>query len=382
MRVYELNKDINASRALEKLDVDKGGRTILASKMQYHLIKIEKLHVGAANILKQDALSIGADLAVPKGVILCEKEYVDAILMATTKQLKTLSRKELAQPFGLKKLAKSLQNIHASSDDEPLEIMGVINANEDSFYEKSRFNSDAAIQSIEQMILDGATIIDLGGVSSRPGSKPVSVQEELERVKPIIDVIATKRLCDKVEFSIDSYTPQVVEYALSNGFSIVNDITGLADDRVAEIAAKYGAKVVIMHMLGTPSTMQDAPQYEHLFEDIERFFRNAIEKAKKFGIENIILDVGIGFGKTLEDNLRLIKHLRHFKILGYPLLVGASRKSMIDKILPTKVEDRLSATLAIHLEAVKNGASIIRCHDVKEHYQAFSIEKALKGIDW
>ncbi len=382
MRLYALNHDINAMRALEHLDVDKGGRTILSSKMHYHLIKIEQLHVAAANILKQDALSIGADLAVPKGVILCEQEYVDGILMATSKQLKILSRKELAQPFGLKKVAQALQKIVSAEDTVPVTIMGVINANEDSFYQQSRFDTKAALVKIEQMIEDGATIIDLGGVSSRPGSQSVSAVEELSRVKPIIDLIGSKKLYEKVDFSIDSYRPEVISYALEQGFSIVNDITGLQDDKVCEIVSKHQAKVVIMHMLGTPQTMQDNPLYEHLITDMETFFLERVEKARSFGIEDIVLDVGIGFGKNLEDNLRLLKHLRHFKSLGFPLLIGASRKSLIDKILPTAIEERLPATLALHLEAVANGASIIRCHDVKEHFQAFSIRDALKKIDW
>jgi len=259
--------------------------------------------------------------------------------------------------------------------------MGVINANDDSFFKGSRFKDKNAIKQIYQMIEDGATIIDIGAVSSRPGSSAVSKDIELQRVKPICDSIKKNKLYKKVTFSIDSYTPSVIKYALKSGFSIVNDITGLKDDKVAKLVAKYGAKVVIMHMQGDPKTMQQNPQYDNIIEDIDKFFQQQIKKAKKFGIasENIILDIGIGFGKTLEHNLILLQNLEHFKHLGYPLLVGASRKSMIDKIIPTTPEQRLPGTLAIHLESINQGASIIRTHDTKEHIQAIKVQQAIKN---
>ncbi len=379
MRLYRLNNSIDAKSQLEDLGVDSGAKKLLEEKMQYHLIKIEQMHVAAANILKQDALSIGAELAVPKGVITCEHKYVDAVLMGTTKHLKLLSKKELAQPFGLKTLAHQLKAFTDERDDD-LQIMGIINANDDSFFSGSRFKDRDAVAKIEKMIQEGAHIIDIGGVSSRPGSDPVSADEELKRVKPIIDAVKTHRLYEKARFSLDSYAPKVLDYALSSGFHIVNDITGLADDDVCKVAAGYDAQVIIMHMQGTPQTMQADPSYESIIPEVTDFFQERIEKAQSFGIKDIVLDIGIGFGKTLEHNLMLLKHLRHFKSLGFPLLVGASRKSMIDHILPTPIEERLPATLAIHMEAFNNGASIIRCHDVREHLQALSINLALKKV--
>jgi dihydropteroate synthase len=168
-----------------------------------------------------------------------------------------------------------------------------------------------------------------------------------------------------------------LQYAFDRGFKIANDITGLQNDEVAKIVAKYNATVVIMHMKGTPKDMQKGPVYEDVMLEVDEFFAKRVQKAKDFGIKDIVLDVGIGFGKTLEHNLTLIKHLEHFKHFGYPLLVGASRKSLIDMITPTPTKERLPGTLALHLESVKNGASIIRCHDVKEHIQAFKVQKAL-----
>ena len=259
----------------------------------------------------------------------------------------------------------------------PTKIMGVLNANEDSFFKNSRFSKKDSSIRINKLIDDGADIIDIGAVSSRPGSLPVLAEEELARAKPIIDVISKEKLYEKAKFSLDSYEPKVLEYALNNGFSIVNDITGLSNDEVCKIAAQYKAQVVIMHMQKDPSTMQENPIYENLIQEIDDFFTLRIKKAKDFGIEDIVLDVGIGFGKTLEHNLKLLKNLEYFKHFGYELLIGASRKSMIDKIISTPTEERLPGSLAIHLESINNGASIIRCHDVKEHYQAIKVQAAI-----
>lgn len=256
-------------------------------------------------------------------------------------------------------------------------IMGVLNANEDSFNKDSRFSPKVAAKRIEQMIDDGADIIDIGAVSSRPGSLPVSADIELDRLKDIVATIYQNKYYEKVDFSIDSYAPKVIDYVLNKGFRIVNDITGLKDDEVCKVASKYNASVVIMHMLDNPLTMQNNPTYEDVVKDIDSYFINQVSKAKNFGINEIILDVGIGFGKTLEHNIDLLNNLRYFEHHGCELLIGASRKSMIDKIIPCNVEERLPGTLAIHLKSIENGASIIRCHDVKEHKQAISVLEAI-----
>ena len=377
MNVLKLSNELNAKNLLRELGVDGGGVSILASKMKHHVIYIKDLHVGAANILKQDALSIGADLAVPRGTVIATTPKVDCILIATQKQLEILSKKELTQPFGLKELAEELKLICSAKKSKDIEIMGVINANEDSFYNGSRFSDINATDTIFKMIEDGASIIDIGGVSSRPNAALISVDEELQRVKPIVDAIKQNRLYEKAEFSIDSYEPQVISYALESGFKIINDITGLANDEVCKLCSSYDATAVIMHMQGMPQSMQDNPEYENVLSDVYSFLDERIEKAESFGVNEIIVDVGIGFGKTLENNLNLIKNLEHFLSLNKKILVGASRKSMIDKVVSCSVEDRLPGTLALHLEAMKNGASMLRVHDVKEHAQAIEVQKKL-----
>ena len=379
MKTYKISLN-DTKKFYKNLGCDDGGISILSKKSKTHTLYIKDLHVGAANILKQDALSIGADLAVPSGVIIAKDKYVDAVLIGTTKHFETLSRKELAQPFGLKELAKSLKD-YVKEQNYPTKIMGVLNANEDSFFKNSRFDNSQACLKIEKMIEDGADIIDIGAVSSRPGSLTVSQDIELERLKDIVQTIYKNKYYEKVDFSIDSYAPKVIDFVLNHGFKIVNDITGLENDEVCKIASKYNAQVVIMHMQNNQTNMQDNPTYENVILEIDEYFKNQILKAQSFGVKDIILDVGIGFGKTLEHNLLLLKNLETFKHFGFELLIGASRKSMIDKIIPTSIEDRLPGTIAIHLESIKNGASIIRCHDVKEHFQAIKVFEAINNIN-
>jgi dihydropteroate synthase len=374
MKLYQISMPREPENLLKRLGVQSPGVSIMADKMEQVLVQINDLRTPAANILKQDALSIGADLAVPGGVITCDKDHCDCLLIANRKQIKILAGKELAQPFGLKDVARSLSHLLHNSK-YPVRIMGVINANDDSFYAGSRFVADDAVRQIEKMIGQGADIVDIGGVSSRPGSEPVDAGEELARIRPICDALNKQNLHEKVLFSIDSYTPEVVEYAMKSGFGLINDITGASDPVLIDLAIKYDANLCIMHMQGAPRNMQNNPEYEDVTAEVDEFFLERIDRCEERGLdrEKIILDPGIGFGKSLEHNLTLLRNLKQFTHHGCEVLVGASRKSMIDQIIPTPAEDRLPGTLAIHLRAVENGASIIRVHDVPEHVQAVKV---------
>ena len=380
MNIYKIDNIKDKKEALRELGVESGGVSIISDKMDILTFYISNLPTPAVNILKQDALSIGAELAVPSGVILCRESSYDCILMGTLKHIKILSKKELAQPFGLKRVAKELKEHISTKKEYSNKIMGVINSNSDSFFEGSRFLAEDAIVEIEKMIKDGADIIDIGAVSSRPNALVVDCNEEMSRVKDICNTIKEKELYKRAIFSIDSTTPRVIEYALNCGFSIINDVSGVRDDEVINLAKKYNAKLVIMHIQGTPQTMQQNPLYQNIMLEISEFFNKKIDRCLSLGLsrDDIILDVGIGFGKSLEHNITLIKNISHFKKFGCELLIGASRKSMIDNIMPTKIEDRLSGTLAIHLKALDGGASIIRCHDVLEHNRAISVWCAIK----
>jgi dihydropteroate synthase len=378
MDIYQVGDIRDKKRFLKDLNVHGRGISIMANKMELLFFLIKDLKTPAINILKQDALSVGADLAVPSGVITFEDEYYDCLLIGTRKHIEILSYKELAQPFGLRTVAQRLRD-YLKKKEYPVEIMGIINANGDSFFKDSRFIKGQAIKKIEEMIEEGATIIDIGGVSSRPNAEEVDSKEELKRVQPICNAVKKRKLYKKVAFSIDSHTPEVIEYALKSGFQIVNDITGGENNKVIQSAVKYRAKLVIMHKKGTPQNMQNNPVYDNVMVEISNFFEERIKKAISIGmkIEDIILDVGIGFGKTVEHNLTLINNMTNFKKFTCPILIGASRKSLIDNIVPTPIENRLAGTLAIHLKAIDNGANIVRCHDVKEHYQAIKVWEAM-----
>ncbi|SMC09406.1 dihydropteroate synthase [Nitratiruptor tergarcus] len=375
MKIKKISSEANVCSIMQNLGVDHPGIEIMARKAEVMLFYLRDLHVGAANILKQDALSVGADLAVPNGTITCQFKRVDALLIGTKKHIALLAKKEMAQPYGLKELAKELRK-YLSFKDYPTKIMGIVNATDDSFYPGSRFQGAKAVEVIKDMIVQGADIIDIGGMSTRPGSEEVSEEEELARIKPLVDALQKENL--KVELSIDTYRPKVARYALERGFSILNDITALENEENAKIAAEFGATVVLMHKKGNPKTMQQNPYYEDVVVEVSDFFAKRIERAQHYGINAIILDPGIGFGKRLEDNIALIENLSEFRKFGYEVLIGASRKSMIDMIIPTPVEERLPGTLVLHMRALQEGANIVRCHDVKEHKQAIEILQALK----
>lgn len=249
-------------------------------------------------------------------------------------------------------------------------IMGILNVTPDSFYDGGKYNNpDEAIKKALEMERDGAAVIDVGGESTRPGSKAVSLEDEMQRVIPVIKK-CTEVL--KIPVSVDTNKSEVAEEALKNGASIINDISGMTFDKnMRKVAAAYGASVVIMHIKGVPETMQNNPVYEDIVEEVIDFFLERIDEAGSSGISNdkIILDPGIGFGKTLEDNYLLLGNLHRLKELGFPLCIGLSRKSLIGKLYGTD-EERLPATIALNTAAVLNGADIIRVHDVKEHYLA------------
>lgn len=256
-------------------------------------------------------------------------------------------------------------------------IMGVLNVTPDSFSDGgSFFDYEKAIGHARQMVKDGAQIIDVGGESTRPGSLPISEKEELRRVKPVIRALAREI---HIPISIDTYKPKIAEECIKAGAGIVNDISGLADRNMLKILKKYQAPVVVMHMKGKPRTMQKNPQYRDAVSDIKKFLKGKIEKSKKFGIRDIIIDPGIGFGKTTEHNLQIIKRLGEFKELGCPILIGPSRKTFIGKITGLSVNERLEGTLAAIAISAMNGANIARVHDVKECARAIQVADAIRG---
>ena len=267
-------------------------------------------------------------------------------------------------------------------------IMGIVNATPDSFSDGGRFfDTEIALEHALKLIKDGADIVDIGGESTRPGAKEVSVEEEIKRVVPLIEKI---RANSDVLISIDTRKPEVATAAIKAGANIWNDVSALTfSDNSLETAVKLGVPVVIMHSVGDPETMQNNPAYKDVCTDILAFLSARIGACIQAGMkrENIILDVGIGFGKTLEHNLSLLSRHSRFQALGCPVLLGASRKSLIGKIDESAVDplSRVGGSLAIALYGADNGADIVRVHDVYETHQAFLVRAAIearKAIDY
>ncbi len=245
-------------------------------------------------------------------------------------------------------------------------IMGILNVTPDSFSDGGLYNRlDKALDHAEKMVEDGADIIDIGGESSRPGSEPVPENIELERILPVIEKLAKKV---NVPLSIDTYKASVARRALDAGACLVNDISALEDPNMADVLAEYNVPIVLMHKQGTPRDMQVNPSYNSLIPEIIGYLKSRIQIALDRGIQSdqIIIDPGIGFGKTTEHNLEILRKLKEFKSLNKPILIGTSRKSFIGKILNLPIEDRLEGTSATVAIAIANGADIIRVHDVKE----------------
>lgn len=258
-------------------------------------------------------------------------------------------------------------------------IMGVLNVTPDSFSDGGLFfDSAKAVEHALQMIQDGADIIDIGGESTKPGSDPVSESEEIRRVKPVIERLVKET---SVPISIDTYKPRVAEECLRAGARIVNDVSGLRNEEMIKVVAQYKVPVVIMHMKGTPKSMQENPVYRDVVQEIKEFFRERIKAAREAGIQDIILDPGIGFGKTVEHNLQILKRLGEFKELGFPILIGTSRKSFIWKLNDdAPAEQRLEGSLASMVIAIMNGAAMVRVHDVKPAKKAVQVADAIKHV--
>lgn len=256
-------------------------------------------------------------------------------------------------------------------------IMGILNVTPDSFSEDGICEAPAkAVSHAIRMVEEGASIVDIGGESSRPGSESVNVKEELRRIVPVVRGLVERN----VPISVDTYKPEVAREVLELGADMINDITGLTNPKLTGLIAEYKAGVVIMHMKGEPKTMQDNPVYERgVMEEVKDFLASRIALAKEASIDpaSIVIDPGIGFGKTVNHNLEIIRKLASLKDLSKPVMVGPSRKSFIGKILDLPVSQRLEGTLAAIVVSVINGADIVRVHDVQECNRAIRITDAI-----
>ena len=370
---------------------------IFERKAQIIPLKIFNVSSPTANIIKQEMLSLGGDAIVHKNVINCKVENSDIILLGTKKHYELLLQKlEKNNYFDLPRVFQELKEYLLKEKVKEISspwgriinfnrtlIMGIINVTPDSFYSGSRkMQIDEILKTAEDMIINGVDIIDIGGQSTRPGSEPVSLEEEISRVIPAIENI--RRNYPDVLISVDTYYSQVAKLAVEKGADIVNDISAFRfDENLVKVVAELKVPYILMHMKGTPKDMQKNPYYEDVIREIIEFFEERIEYAEENGVdpEKIIIDPGIGFGKRYEDNLEIMARLKEFKSLKKPILIGASRKSFIGKALgDLPPEERLEGTLGITALCVLNDVDIIRVHDVKENKRVVKVLEEIKCI--
>ena len=392
-RVLILRNERDVKDELKKIGVSQEAVKILAPKAFHYLIKIEGIPSPTANLLKQEMLSVMADAAISKEVASFTSKKSGVLLIGTEAQLKKVLPRLNRQPFNLpevsQQLSKLLKNFKKgkfvlSFKEKKMDltrkvaVMGVLNLTPDSFYNGGKYTTQArALRKVEEMVKEGADLIDVGGESTRPGAKEVGIEEEIRRVIPVISKI---RELFEIPVSIDTYRAKVAKEALEAGVDMVNDISGLRfDPGLKEVVARFGAAVVLMHIKGTPRDMQSNPRYESLMGEIISYLSDSIRLAQKAGIdlEKIIVDPGIGFGKTPEHNLQILNHLGELRSLGRPILIGVSRKSFIGAILKLPLEERLEGSLAAASLALMQGARIIRTHDVKATRRAVDLTQAI-----
>ena len=367
-----------AQKELDAIEFDDNYKNLAIDKFQSQAYKIFNLTPIQATILKQTALSCGTDCAVHKDVLTQKIEYCDAILFGTTKQIKQIIKKLLSQPFKLKILAQNLEYIIQNQFSEfqirqkvfkpnNTYLMGILNITPNSFSDGGEFiEENKAIEHFSIMIEQGADIIDIGAESTRPGAAEIDENTQLDKLLPILNYINKHNI--KIPISIDTRNSNVAEICIKNGANIINDVSGFDfDNKMAEIISQNpNTKVIIQHSKGTPETMQDNPNYENTIDEIYFSLNKKIETAINFGIkkENIITDPGIGFGKTREDNFKIIKHWKEFKTLGCPVMIGLSRKSLLG-IPESSNEEKDMYSLALSTPLIYENIDYLRVHNVK-----------------
>lgn len=380
---------------LVKVGSDPAGVKIMVHKGEQLLIYVEKLSLRAANLLKQELLSRGGDFAVHRDVAGLRIDETNGIIIATRRQLQEVMMKCRVQPFGLKTLAKEMSELLKQLDRRnkavemslphgmvPLQfgkrtlIMGILNVTPDSFSDGGNYTDiEVAVRHAKAMVASGADIIDVGGESTRPGHDPVPLEEELRRVIPVVQALAQEI---DVPISIDTYKAEVARQAIASGAHIINDVWGAkAEPKIAEVAAKMKAPIILMH------NRKDL-NYCDLIADMMRDLRESVKIALDAGCtkEQIIIDPGIGFAKDYADNLQVMEQLECFTSLGFPILLGTSRKSVIGKTLDLPVDERVEGTIATCVIGIQKGADIVRVHDVEAVARAVKMTDAIVRRRW
>lgn len=395
IRALDIKNRAEGMSEFEKIGSTVVGQKIMVEKLFPLAVKVKGLKVLAINILKQEMLARGGDVVTSRDTLLKTRGTTDVIIEGEKKSFESLILKLRMQPFGLAGLADELEvflkdyknNRHKKNFSIGKKkfdlishtlVMGIINVTPDSFYDGGKYNhKDQAVKRISEMIADGADIIDIGGLSSRPGSKPISPEEELERTIPVVESVSNN--FDTL-ISIDTYRSEIALEAISAGAHMVNDISAFTMDKnMAGMIADKGVSVTLMHMQGKPESMQKNPQYDNVIDEIYEYLDGKASAAVDAGIspDKIVLDPGLGFGKALDHNLSILNKISEFRSMRYPIMIGASRKSFIGAVLDLHVEDRLEGSLAAAVWSVINGANILRVHDVAETVRSVKIARAI-----
>lgn len=362
------NTDIK--QELLNIGFDKGYSRFATSKYNYVNLKIFDLSVPQANILKQSALSVGADCATHREVITGKAELTACILGGSLSQIDKIAKKIKGQPFGLKDLSEQLLNF-ISKKEKPskTKLMGVLNLTENSFSDGGLYYEyDDAIKHLKKLIKDGADIIDIGAESTKAYSEPVEVEEQLDKLLPILKYVEEKKI--ETPISIDTRSSKVARICIQYGAKIINDVSGFDyDEQMIDVIAQNShVKIIIQHSLGTPENMQENPTYSNLMDEIYCSLHNKVQLALSRGIkkENIIIDPGIGFGKTRKDNFEILKRWQELKGIGCPVLIGVSRKSLLNMPKSTN-EEKDIYTLALDSILISQKVDYLRVHNVKLH---------------
>jgi len=383
---------------LDELGPSEQGRAIMAPKMVCRVVHVENLDTKAANILKQNMLSIGGEVSLPREVFDYGGVKVSAIISGNLKHYRLLISKLKRQPFGLKALALELEEIlrlrlkeagrclrlggREYDLDKRTLVMGVVNVTPDSFSDGGRFyDARKAVEQALRLEEDGADILDIGGESTRPGSDFITLDEELRRGMPVIEEGLERAA---VPVSIDTTKAEVARRALDAGCAMVNEISAMRlDPEMLPLVVDKDVPFCLMHMQGMPKDMQVEPHYEDVIGEVAAFLREKAEAAEEAGADtaNIMIDPGIGFGKTLQHNLEIVRRLYELKSLGYTLVLGTSRKSFIGRILDLPEDERVEGTAASVAMGIAGGADIVRVHDVREMVRVARVADAILGRD-
>ena len=382
-------------KEMQTMGVHPDGIAIMGRKARIEPLKLLQVRAPAANIIKQEMLALRGECATPAVAITWQAKYVDILLLGTTRQYSLLLSKlvPMAGWFDLQKVIADVR-AYLQAKEQPLltrladgreltykrvQVMGILNATPDSFYGASRVDADALLLKAEQMLSEGATVLDIGGESTRPGATPVTQEEEQQRVVPAIRKL--REAFPQSILSIDTYHSATAREALEAGANIINDISaGEADDRMLEVAKEYQAPIILMHKRGTPQTMKQLVKYDHVVEEVASYLFTRAEYCLQHGLarEQVILDPGLGFAKEAQGNLALLQGIEGLTGHGFPVLVAASRKGFIGKVLgDLPAEERLTGTLATTCQAIYGGAQMVRVHDVLPHVQLIRMLEAI-----